>query len=267
MVRIYRYWESSPHYTTDMHTHEEHELYFLLSGQRRYFIQHSIYDLSPGSLVIIPKGVLHKTVSYNQQGFDRFVLFFSDEDLSSLQDSLGHHAYRQLIECGCLQLPAEILRTVSTQLEQMLQEFHTQPPQHQLYLRTQLTLLLLTALRSGISQPMCSESTAEKIQAVARYINIHFSSPITLHDGAQMACLEDTYFSKQFKHFTGFCFSEYLTSVRLREAQRLLQTTKLSVGEISDLCGFSGSNYFGDIFKRYTGSSPSAYRKESQKRC
>ena len=37
-IRIYRNAESQPQYTTDMHTHQTHELYFLLSGQRRYFI-------------------------------------------------------------------------------------------------------------------------------------------------------------------------------------------------------------------------------------
>lgn len=261
MVRIYHHRETTPHYTTDMHTHQEHELYFLLSGQRRYFIRHSIYDLSPGSLVLIPKGVLHKTVSHSKQGFDRFVLFFSDEDLAPLSEALGRDAYQQLLDCGCLQLPADALHGVYTQMEQMLQEFHTQPSLHQLYLSTQLTLLLLTTLRCGVPRPMCSESTAEKIQAVARYIDMNFRSPITLHDGARLACLEDTYFSKQFKHFTGFGFLEYLNQVRLREAQRLLQSTKLSVGEISDLCGFSGSNYFGDLFRRYVGMSPSNYRK------
>ena len=88
MIRIYHHKEVTPRYTTELHTHPEHELYFLLSGQRRYFIRHSIYDLTPGNLILIPKGALHKTVSRNNQGYDRFVLFFSDEDLRSLSGAL-----------------------------------------------------------------------------------------------------------------------------------------------------------------------------------
>jgi AraC-like DNA-binding protein len=60
---------------------------------------------------------------------------------------------------------------------------------------------------------------------------------------------------------TGFGFLDYLTQIRLQEAQRLLRTTALSLSDISEMCGFSGSNYFGDVFRRYTGLSPSAYRK------
>ena len=95
-------------------------------------------------------------------------------------------------------------------------------------------------------------------------MNQNFHLPITLHEAAQMACLEDTYFSKQFKALTGFGFLDYLTQLRLQEAQRLLRTTALSLADISELCGFSGSNYFGDVFRRYTGMSPSAYRKQQK---
>lgn len=264
MIRIYHHKEISPKYTTELHTHTEHELYFLLSGQRRYFIRHSIYDLTPGNLILIPKGALHKTVSRNKQGYDRFVLFFSDEDLRSLSDALGTDAYGKLLEMGCIHLPAEAVQRITLQLKQMQQEYSTQPELYRVYLEMQLQLVLLTVLRCGTPQPKCAENTAEKIQKVTHYINQNFHQPITLRDAAKMACLEDTYFSKQFKAFTGFGFLDYLTQIRLQEAQQLLRTTALSLGDISELCGFSGSNYFGDVFRRYTGISPSAYRKQQK---
>ena len=265
MIRIYHHKEISPKYATDLHTHREHELYFLLAGQRRYFIRHSIYDLTPGNLILIPKGALHKTVSKSNQGYDRFVLFFSDEDLQSLADALGASAYEALLEMGCVQLPADAVQQITRQLKQMQQEYSTQPNLYPVFLETQLQLILLTVLRCGTPQPKCAENTAEKIQKVTQYIGQNFRLPITLHDAAQMACLEDTYFSKQFKILTGFGFLDYLTQIRLQEAQRLLRTTSLSLGDIAELCGFSGSNYFGDVFRRYTGISPSGYRKKEKR--
>lgn len=261
MIRIYHHKEVSPQYTTELHSHQEHELYFLLGGQRRYFIRHTIYDLSPGNLILIPKDALHKTVSNSNLGYDRFVLFFSDEDLRPLSNALGPEAYEALLEIGCVQLPPDAVQRITLQLKQMQQEFTAQPGLYSVFLEAQLHLILLTVLRCGTPQPKCAENTAEKIQKVARYIGQNFHLPITLHDGAQMACLEDTYFSKQFKALTGFGFLDYLTQIRLQEAQRLLRTTSLSLGDISEMCGFSGSNYFGDVFRRYTGHSPSAYRK------
>ena len=264
MIRIYHHKEMSPVYTTELHTHQEHELYFLLSGQRRYFIRHSIYDLTSGNLILIPKGALHKTISKNRQGYDRFVLFFSDSDVRTLRESLGKTAYEQLLEMGCIRLPADAVQKITQQLKQMQQEFSTQSNLYPVYMEMQLQLILLTVLRCGTQQPKCAENTAEKIQNVAQYINQNFHLPISLHDAAQMACLEDTYFSKQFKAFTGFGFLDYLTQIRLQEAQRLLRTTSLSLSDISDMCGFSGSNYFGDVFRRYVGCSPSVYRKQEK---
>lgn len=261
MIRIYHHKEVSPQYTTELHSHQEHELYFLLGGQRRYFIRHSIYDLEPGNLILIPKGVLHKTISKSRQGYDRFVLFFSDSDIHSLCHSLGQTAYEQLLEMGCVRLPADVVSQITRQLKQMRQEFSTQPNLYPVYLEMQLQLILLTVLRCGTPQPTCAENTAEKIQKVAQYMHQNFRLPITLHEAAQMACLEDTYFSKQFKALTGFGFLDYLNQIRLQEAQRLLRSTDLSLGDISELCGFSGSNYFGDVFRRYIGLSPTAYRR------
>ena len=68
-------------------THKKHELYFLVAGQRRYFVGHTIYDAYPGNLVIIPKTELHKTTSSTAKGYDRYVVYFSDEDVTDLQQS------------------------------------------------------------------------------------------------------------------------------------------------------------------------------------
>ena len=89
------------------------------------------------------------------------------------------------------------------------------------------------------------------------------SAMLTLEDAAGLVHMEKTYFSKRFKALTGFGFLDYLTQTRLRAAEDLLTRTSLSIGDISDACGFSGSNYFGDVFRRYHGISPSEYRIRS----
>ena len=259
-VRIYRSAETQPQYTTDMHTHSDHELYFLLSGQRRYFIGRSIYDVSPGNLVIVPKTELHKTTSPGKMGYDRYVLFFADEDVADFISLLGEKSYNRLMTGGCLLLPPETVKLIQEQLTQMHQCYGSDDPYEGVFLVNQLRNLLLYALRHGKRCPPCTGESADKIQQVARYVSENFHLPLTLHQGAQLACMEDTYFSKRFKTLTGFGFQEYLTGIRLREAKRLLEHTELSVGQIAERCGFSGGNYFGDAFRKLTGMSPSHYR-------
>lgn len=260
-IRIYRKAEQTPQYTTDMHIHAQHELYFLIAGTRRYFIGHSIYDVLPGNLVIIPKTELHKTNSAGKLGYDRFVLFFTDEDIPDFIADVGPENYNRLLQGGCLQLPPSQIKQMQTQLERMYDCYQSGQPYEGAILSNALRSLLLCALQWGKKVAPCTGESADKIQQVARYVSENFQQPLSLHEAAQMACMEDTYFSKRFKALTGFGFGDYLTQTRLRHAQRLLRETTLSVGQIAEQCGFSGANYFGDAFRRATGLSPSAYRR------
>lgn len=260
IIRIEKSAEVRPLYGTEMHTHPMHELYFLVSGQRRYFLGHSIYDVYPGNLVIIPRTHLHKTSSPTGKGYDRYVVYFHDEDVQDLITLLGRGTYDDLMQDCCLQFSADVCRQLQQLLEQMYAERKEQREFAAAFYATHLRSLLLTALRHGKRRSPCAGETADKIQEVARYISENYHQPLTLHDCAQLAYMEDTYFSKQFKRLTGFGFQEYLTQIRIRAAELLLLQTELSVSQISEACGFSSSNYFGDAFRRSTGLSPSAYR-------
>ena len=48
--------------------------------------------------------------------------------------------------------------------------------------------------------------------------------------------------------------------VRVERALHLLDSGELSVGEISDICGFGDPSYFGKAFRKRTGLTPSQYR-------
>lgn len=70
-----------------------------------------------------------------------------------------------------------------------------------------------------------------------------------------------TYFSTIFKRETDMSFVNYLTSVRLEEAVRLLNTTDDKTYIIATKVGYPEANYFSYVFKRKFGVSPSKYRK------
>ena len=49
-------------------------------------------------------------------------------------------------------------------------------------------------------------------------------------------------------------------------ASRVVLARELSMEEIAELCGFSGANYFGLVFKKNVGLSPANYRKSRKRR-
>ncbi len=246
----------------EMHAHPFHELYFLLSGKRRYFVSHKIFDVLPGNLVIIPQTVLHRTTSVNKQGYERYVVYFHEEYIKDLVSAIGQDNFQSFLESGCILFSEEEALLLRQKLGQLSDEAKNQDGLTQAIEKNLLEQIILYTLRHGQKKELEQKEGADKIQIAARYISEHFAEEITLSDAAAMAFMEETYFSKKFKQLTGFGFKEYLITTRVKAAENLLKTTNMSVGEIADACGFSSSNYFGSVFKRLLGVSPANYHKQ-----
>ena len=245
----------------DMHFHTCYELYFLISGERRYFIGHTIYDVTPGNVVLIPRNELHQTTALHNKGYDRYVLYFYEESIRELLHSLGEQTVESFFQSGCFHLPPEHSEQIRKLLDQMAREANQKDCFSKILTKTLLHQILLCVFRHGIKKSREKNENTDKIQEVARYISENYGTNISLEQASKLAFMEKTYFSKQFKKMTGFGFHEYLIQTRLKAAEQLLRLTTLSISEISEQCGFSGSNYFGDVFHRWKGMSPTDYRK------
>lgn len=74
------------------------------------------------------------------------------------------------------------------------------------------------------------------------------------------------YLSREFsKYFDDLSFGDYIRKLRIDKAVQLLSTTDHSLTEVAYLTGFSDQSHFTRIFKKFTGKSPSGYKKSLQK--
>jgi|GEM_PF-6287417 len=99
------------------------------------------------------------------------------------------------------------------------------------------------------------------IKKVLNIIENADSLNITVENIARESGLNSNYLSHLFKHETGKSFIEYMTDLRMNKAQELLRTTDLKTYAIARMIGYSDSQYFSQVFKRYIGTSPSQFRK------
>lgn len=92
------------------------------------------------------------------------------------------------------------------------------------------------------------------------YMESNYYKPITVEELARKAYLERSYFSVRFKELTGQSPHAYLTSLRVQKAKVLMSQTHCSVSKAAELVGLDPRN-FARIFKRETGMTPNALRK------
>ena len=93
------------------------------------------------------------------------------------------------------------------------------------------------------------------VRQVQDYIKALYMQPIRIEAIAEKMNLDRRYLSRIFKQKTGQTVQDYLISVRMEEAQRLLSQGK-TVEEAATLCGYEDSFNFSKMFKRKFGVSP-----------
>lgn len=82
---------------------------------------------------------------------------------------------------------------------------------------------------------------------------------------SKKASYSKAYIFRIFKSTTGKSVMEYYTDLKIKTAKKLLRENELSVKEIAEKLCFDTSNYFSKTFKKFTGSTPTAYKKKLKK--
>jgi two-component system response regulator YesN len=99
------------------------------------------------------------------------------------------------------------------------------------------------------------------IDKVKQYINEHICEEFSREDIARSVYLNPAYLSRIFKFETGISLSDYTTELRMKKAKVMLEDSSFTVSSIAEeLCYFNFS-HFSKMFKKYTGVTPSEYRK------
>ncbi|MGN1381201.1 MAG: helix-turn-helix domain-containing protein, partial [Eubacterium sp.] len=78
--------------------------------------------------------------------------------------------------------------------------------------------------------------------------------------------LSEDYFSRVFRKETGYGYKEFLIRQKIEYARKLLEETDMPVTIIASKVGYGNFNQFTQIFRKYTGETPSGLRKKSENR-
>lgn len=121
----------------------------------------------------------------------------------------------------------------------------------------ELSRIIASASLSGPQRT----ASVRKLSALLEKLSGRLSDPWTLEEMAAETGLRRTRFAALFREYTGDTPITYLNRLRIEKARRLLQETDLPITDIAFECGFMSSQYFCNIFKKFTGISARAYRK------
>lgn len=238
----------------DLHYHNQLEIYYLLHGSCRYFIDARTYLLQAGDLVIIPAGVLH-TVSYAGQEHARYLI---NCELGYIPPSVRPRIGSMTYICRVPSIREEI----ESIFEKIGREYAGRDAFSEDAKRCDVAALMILLARAQTNRQTVDVS-ANFVEAAVSYMQRNYADPIALSDVAQHCSVSSEHLSRMFKKNTGFGFCEYLTLYRLKQAETmLLEQPDLAISQVAYRCGFNDSNYFSCRFRKLYGFSPSDLRRE-----
>lgn len=99
------------------------------------------------------------------------------------------------------------------------------------------------------------------VSQILQYCGVHYKEDITISQVAKALYISRSSVSHIFSSRLSMHFCDYINSLRLADAARMLKTENTSISEIASLSGFSTPRTFNRAFQKRYGISPSAYRR------
>lgn len=95
---------------------------------------------------------------------------------------------------------------------------------------------------------------------INHYIRQEFMHDISVEQIAEHLDLSREHISRTYKKETGETINDAINLIRIDEAKRFLLQTKLPITDIALTVGFNSSQYFSNVFKKYTGLTSKQFR-------
>ena len=233
-----------------------HLIHFVLYGKGELHINEHIFQLSAGDAFFIPAG----KVSYYEASKE-------DPWCYAWVSFLGINSQMYLYQLMTSTDDVYIVHGLDNQKykERIFEIISLQGVSTSRYFQANGILFQIMAmLFDDINFQESNWGKNSVVDEVKFYLDINYAEKIKLRDVAKSFGIHPNYLTRIFHEKYGISPKQYLISLKLKKARRLLTTTELSVSVISSSLGFDDQLAFSKIFKKEFAVSPSEYRKQSR---
>lgn len=244
------------------HWHQELEIFYIEKGTLEYRIPDNAYQFQEGSAAMINAKVLHRTkigacVPYVVQK----IHIFRPELIGERESRIYKRYVEPVLQSNrpVFVFEADLCERVRTSFQ--LSSGHSG---YEIELRDLLSWMM-AACCGMLTEDDASATgmdTDGKLLGMVAFVEEHMQQKISVKDIADAVYISERDCYRKFQE--GLCETplQYVQSIRLEHACRLLTDTDFSISEITAQCGMGDSSYFGAVFRKQMGCTPGQYRRQ-----
>lgn len=230
-----------------------HQWLFSMEGQGNLLIDGKEIIIGKNTAFFIRKGVPHEYFAVQPPWETHWISFDGESVLSLLQTlnwerwGVFHNRESKYID----QLLSDIVQSV--QSDNIYAGYRS----------SGLLYSFLLELRLVIRDYIPHERmhVHAQLESTIEFMEQNFARDLTLSEIANHLNVSQQYLCRIFKQTLKISPYEYLVRIRIHKAKEMLMSQNILLKEILQRTGFKDASYFGAVFKRYEGMSPSQFRQ------
>lgn len=248
----------------------DYEFDYYIDGERDIYLDGVHHHLSKGCLVLRRPGQF-------VVGYGDYNMYLLTLDFSGREDDSGTPYYRRSVS---VQQPAcefDLLSQIPTVFvpahqeeikglyEKLFECSHPNIPDPELqrsYITEFLLLVLADVCRNNRQHTVLTSLGNPHVKKICKYINDHYSGPLTVESIAAHFSLNKNYLIRLFRQGMNTTPNQYVLETRLLRARNLLLQTNQPVQLVAQSCGFNTPSYFIKCFRNRFGKSPLQYKND-----
>lgn len=247
-----------------LHTHPYSEMLIVTNGHGFFTNGAKRTHIKCGHVVITNKFIPHTEFPYNADA-DYKSMEYAVLSLQNICFYIGNDYTKNTEESLILDMTS-IWNQIANCLQKLDNEIEHKQPYWEILCKSIMDELIVIIMREAHLNNFYydNEQPAQKIISAIKktkhFMERHYQDKITLEDLANKVFLNKYYLSHSFKKYEGISPMQYLTQVRIKKAQSLLNSTDFSIMDIAMQTGFTSAANFCKIFKYNIGYSPLQYK-------
>lgn len=235
---------------------KDYQLLYFHSGQGHFYLEANDTEtiVHAGQMVLFCPGDRQVYHYYANDKTEVYWVHFTGNSVTKLLTHYGISTTGGVFRSGVYVEYKDIFLKMITELQ-----LYKQCYEDRLTLMLQDIFLLIH--RNGQEGKSTTTNIQMEINTAIRYFSENYDKEIIVQEYAREHFLSPCWFTRNFKQHTGFTPAKYITSVRISNAQGLLENRSYTVNEIAHMVGYDDALYFSRTFKKHVGYSPKEYRQ------